>query len=418
MLTPDAFQTKLPFLGLAPFLRMNVAEVDLLPIGQAMLARAQDDDDPNLLMNLSCVLLCLGQRDLGLAIQNEALQVQRVYTIAAAQPAKFRLLMLMLPGDLSTNIPLDCLLENMDIELILYYVSADEPLASPIPEHDALIVAISDQDAAHDILTLLEQRLADWPTPVLNSPQHIRTTERSTASRLLQNIPGLFMPSTLSASRSELFAVILGKAKLSKLFVDIDFPIILRPQGSHAGVDLDKIETVEEMANYLGRVNAADFFISRFIDYRGQDGLFRKYRVVLIDGHPYASHMAISSHWMIHYVNAGMYQDAAKREEEAAFMEHFSDFAQRHKTALQAMYERTQLDYFSIDCTETLDGQLFVFELDHAMVVHAMDPETLFPYKQRHILKAKLAFRELLCRITTGSVPTSDGTSATDLTPG
>ncbi len=56
----------------------------------------------------------------------------------------------------------------------------------------------------------------------------------------------------------------------------------------------------------------AEFFISRFIDYSGKDGLFRKFRVALIDGKPYACHMGVSSNWMIHYVNAGMYEDAAE----------------------------------------------------------------------------------------------------------
>ena len=77
------------FLGLAPFLRMSIAGTDLLPIGQEMLAQAQQaPDDANLWMNLSTALLCLGQRELGLAIQAQALEMQRVYHLAALrQPA-------------------------------------------------------------------------------------------------------------------------------------------------------------------------------------------------------------------------------------------------------------------------------------------------------------------------------------------
>jgi hypothetical protein len=103
---------------------------------------------------------------------------------------------------------------------------------------------------------------------------------------------------------------------------------------------------------------------------------------------------------MIHYVNAGMYEDASKRAEEAAFMEHFDDFAGRHRAALDAIYRRTGLDYLCIDCAETRDGRLFVFEIDHTMVVHAMDPESLFPYKQVHMRKVRDAFRDHLARLT------------------
>ena len=64
---------------------------------------------------------------------------------------------------------------------------------------------------------------------------------------------------------------------------------------------------------------------------------------------------------------------------KAAFMEHFDEFASRHRAALDAIYQRTQLDYLCIDCAETRDGHLLIFEIDHTMVVHAMDPEAAVP---------------------------------------
>lgn len=367
-----------------------------------MLAQAEvETEDANLLMNLAIVMFCIGQREIGLALQEQALAMQRVFHLSAAQqPAKVRLLMLVVPGDLATNIPLDCLLENMDIDIDFYYVTpGEQPLSVKVPEHDVLIVAISEFDGTHATLEALVAALADWPKPVVNWPQYIPNTRRNTASERLQNIPGLYIPTTLQASRGQLLAIARAELALAVNFSGCEFPLIVRPVGSHAGVNLEKIEQAEALADYLARVPAEAFFIARFIDYSGADGLFRKYRIVLIDGQAFASHMAISAHWMIHYVNAGMYEDANKRLEEAAFMEHFDAFAQRHHAALQAIYAQTQLDYLCIDCAETPAGDLFVFEIDHAMVVHAMDPVELFPYKQRHIQKAKDAFRGYLERL-------------------
>lgn len=396
---PDnTMQPATPFLGLAPFLRMSIAGTDLLPIGQEMLAKAEENpEDANLWMNLSIVMLCLGQRDIGLAIQEHALAVQRVYHLAAAeQPARLRLLMLMVPGDLAANTPLDCLLENSDIDLVFYYVSAGVPLASAVPEHDALIVALSESDENRDLLVALTQELAFWPKPVINAPQHIPATGRAVASSLLQNAPGLLIPPTLRASRAVLQSIAAGAGSLPELFEDCDFPIILRPLGSHAGRDLDKIDGKEEIAEYLSRVDESEFYLSRFIDYRSKDGLFRKMRIALIGGAAFACHMAVSSNWMIHYVNAGMYDEAWKRDEEGRFMANFGAFAKHHKLALDAIGSRTKLDYLCIDCAETPDGRLLVFEIDHAMVVHAMDAESQFPYKQLHMQKVKNAFREFL----------------------
>lgn len=393
-----------PFLGLAPFLRMSIAGTDILPLGQAMLAQAQQaPDDANLWMNLSTVMFCLGQRELGLAIQAQALEMQRVYHLAAArQPASLRLLMLMVPGDLSANMPLDCLLEDSDIDLDYYFVTPGAPLVLPVPvpEHDAVIVGISAADDSRAALTALEAALAGWPKPVINAPRQILTTERNTASQLLRNVPGLLIPPTLRASRQRLQDIAAGKVKLPEVFEGCDFPIILRPEGSHAGRGLEKIMGAEEISGYLSRVAGTDFYPSPFIDYSGADGLFRKFRVALVDGVPFASHMAVSSHWMVHYVNADMYEDAGKRAEEAAFMASFDDFARRHQEALAAIAQRTKLDYVCVDCAETRDGQLLVFEIDHAMVVHAMDTEELFPYKQVHMQKVKTAFRDFLLRRT------------------
>ena len=106
-----------------------------------------------------------------------------------------------------------------------------------------------------------------------------------------------------------------------------------------------------------------------------------------------------SQHWMIHYLNANMRYDAARRAEEARFMEDFDDdFAVRHAGTFRAIVGRTGLDYLPIDCAETLDGRLLVFEVGTAMIVHSMDPPDLFPYKRPQMEKVFKAFQAILYR--------------------
>lgn len=394
-----ASSTDTAFMGLAPFLRMSIAGMDFGPIGQQMLSMAQVyQEDANLWMNLATLMLCLEQREMGFSMQDQALALARTYHLPALQqPARLRVLLLVAPGDLSANTPLDCLLEDSDIDLDFYYVTpGDDPLAAPVPDHDLLMVGISLFDRSREALAALVPLLACWPRPVVNAPQCIPNTERNTASTLLQGVPGLVMPLTHRVSRGRLDAIAAGKP-LPGEFPDCDFPIILRPVGSHAGIDLEKIDSPAAMAAYLARVRAEDFFLSPFVDYRDGDGLFRKFRVAMIDGESFACHMAVSAHWMVHYVNADMYEDAQRREEEAAFMAGFAEFAERHRDALAAIVERSGLDYVCVDCAETPEG-LLVFEIDHAMVVHAMDPEDLFPYKQGPMHRVRDAMRDFLLR--------------------
>lgn len=382
---------------------MSIAGTDFRPLVQEMLTKAdRHPNDAELWMNLSTAMLSLGQRDIGLSIQAQALSLQRAYHLSAGkQPTKLRLLMLMAPGDLAANTPIDCLLENSDIELSYYYVSPNKLFSAPLPNHDILLVGISESSENHDLITSLIPALSDWPKPVINAPQYIPNTRRATVCELLQDAPGIMIPPTIATDSATLTAIATGEITFDDRFKGIDFPIILRPLDSHAGRDLDKIDSPQEISAYLAKVADQDFFISQFIDYSGKDGLFRKYRVALINGAPFLCHMAASSHWMVHYVNAGMYEDAGKRAEEAFAMEHFDEFACRHQSALAAIFQRTGLDYLCIDCAETADGQLFVFEIDHAMVVHAMDPEDMFPYKQIYMQKVQDAFRDFLVAVKT-----------------
>lgn len=389
------------FIGLAPFLRLSIAGDDLRQVTQALLARAQQDQhNPALWMNLATAFLTLGERELGLSIQAQALQMQRRYTLPARQqPARCRLLVLQGAGDLAENTPIDCLLEDSHVELIYQYIDLAEPLPVDLPEHDALLVGLSATEASRPLLDALAPLLAGWPKPVVNAPQHIPNVEREAASALLQDVPGLQIPATWPVDRSTLAAIASGARPLGDTFPGCRLPLILRPLGSHGGHGLARIDSLAEINAYLAATADTHFYLSNFIDYSGPDGQFRKLRVALIDGQPFACHMGVSSHWMIHYVNAGMYENAAKRAEELAFMEGFAAFAARHAGALAAIHQRSKLDHVCIDCAETRDGELLIFEIDHAMVVHAMDPEDLFPYKQVHMLKVKQAFEAYLDRL-------------------
>ena len=92
-----------------------------------------------------------------------------------------------------------------------------------------------------------------------------------------------------------------------------------------------------------------------------------------------------------------MTASAGKRAEENRFMRDFdSGFALRHREALRLVAERLALDYVVIDCAETPDGKLLVFEADNRGWVHATDPVDIFRYKQAPMRKVFAAFRSML----------------------
>ena len=386
-------------------MRKAFAEEDMKPIAAALLERATNNsEDAHAYMDLATVLLLLGHRETALSTQMLALQTQALYRIPSKAIAKIKLLVLMTNGDLMANTPVEFLLEDSDIDLTLWYVGAGIPAIQEIPEHDVLLVAIGEADDKRDLLIDLHEILKNWHRPVLNLPIKIAELGRDRACHLLQPANEIAMPTAVRVSRQKMQELADGLTKIGDLIADTDFPIIARPLGSHAGQGLRKVVSADAVADYLQAVPVDEFYIARFVDYRSADGMFRKYRIMLINGQPFISHMGISTHWMIHYLNAGMTESAEKRVEEARFMQSFdTDFAQRHAKAFAEIHQRTGLDYVGIDCGETTDGKLLIFEVDSDMIVHAMDPIEMFPYKQEPMRKLFTAFRQLLLAAVSAS---------------
>ncbi|MDD5297098.1 MAG: pyridoxal-dependent decarboxylase [Rhodocyclaceae bacterium] len=388
-----------PLMGLAALMRRAFAREDMAPLGSRLIARAQSDpQDAEALMDLSTVLHINGSPKLALSVQAQALEVQTLYQLPApAAPAGIRLLALMAPGDLSANMPLEALLENSDVDLDMLYLLPGQPMPEMVPDHDVAIVAMSESEANCGLLKELEALAPVWPRPLINRPDRVARLSRDGAACLLRGTPGLVMPITARMDRATLAGVASGEIALGAVMEEGGFPLIVRPLDSHAGHDLAKLDDQEALIAYLGTTGAERFYVAPFVDYRSADGQYRKYRVVIIGGKPYAGHMAISSHWMIHYLNAGMDESGEKRAEEARFMADFdTDFAVRHGTTLAALNERLGLEYVGVDCGETADGKLLIFEVDHAMIVHAMDSPAVYPYKQPQMARVFSAFRKLL----------------------
>lgn len=386
--------------GLARLMRLSLAGADLRPLAADIIARVSADETLTFpLLDAAIIFEILGNPAMASQLQQMAVQKQCLYKVPSTKPPRIRLLALVAPGKLMANVPIECLLENADdIELTLWYVTANDDLTQA-PEHDVLFVAIGEMDNHLPLLSAWEKRLVTWPKPVLNRPHDIVKVARDSAARLLGHLPGIQMPPTYRVHGQQLRGFVDAQTGTSALPEDLRFPLIVRPIDSHAGQQLHRLDDASSLWAMLatGEQNN-EFFVSNYIDYRNTDGLFRKYRLVLIEGRPFPCHLAISSHWMIHYLNAGMAESAEKRAEEAHFMMNFSAFTARHAQALQAIQHTLGLDYLGIDCAETTNGDLLIFEVDPAMVVHAMDPVEVFPYKQAPMRQLFTAFREMLFR--------------------
>jgi len=354
------------------------------------------------LMSLAIIEQLKGNLNVGLDYQSSALSRHQLYSMPSKAETKLRILVLAAPIHMGGNTPIEFLLENSAIDMTTLYVLPDIPLPNPLPDHDlAFVAAPGDSDHTREFLVDIEQKIKNWPRPVLNHPRFIAQLERDVLCRKLDDITGLVAPETIPCDRLTLMKIAQGSVSLDQILPGGEWPVVVRPVGSHAGRNLEKLTGIEQIKPYLATCADVEFFLTRFIDYRSDDRWFRKYRIVFINGRAFACHMAISDQWKIWYKNAEMVESAAKRSEEEHFMVQFdADFGARHEKTFSALTARVGLDYFGIDCAETRDGELIVFEADNALIIHDMDPKDVFPYKSPQMQKVFAAFEGALLGMT------------------
>lgn len=385
-----AFEAEpIPMIGPARLIRAAFEGSDMAAWANAILTQSDDGIvDAGAALDISTILLLMHRFDEALRIQSEVLQSSRRFTLRSnPSEARTHVLVLVTAGDLMANTPVDFLLNDPGFSLEYLFIRPGDAIPHPLPEHDVALVAVAYSSVNAPVLDALSEAAELWTRPVFNHPRHVLTTSRHGIAEALREAEGVLVPRIVRIRKTD-----LEKAG-RQLPGGLGFPVLIRPIDTHAGNDLQKICGESDLEAYRAQASADDFYIIQFIDYRSPDGLYRKLRVALIDGIPFLCHMALRDHWMIHYLNAGMNEDPEKRRAEAAAMADFDRvFAQRHRAAFAEIHRRTGLDYLVLDCAESPDGRLLVFEADTGMVVHDMDSGDLFPYKPPQMRRIFSAF--------------------------
>ncbi len=134
----------------------------------------------------------------------------------------------------------------------------------------------------------------------------------------------------------------------------------------------------------------------------------RKYRVMMIDGALYPLHVAISSHWKIHYFTADMADNPEHRAEDAEFLENMAGvLGPRAMAALAEIQSRLGLDYAGIDFGLSATGEILLFEANATMVVNPPEPEEKWAYRRPAVERIDKAVRNMLMEASLRSLDCS-----------
>ncbi len=285
--------------------------------------------------------------------------------------------------------------------LAVEYIDPDLPL----PPHALIFNAIGDADRCAKELQRAQLLAARSHAPIINAPLRVLHTGRREHAQRLAAVSGVTLPRMTRVSKQPVYPPVSIQLEQAG-FV---FPLLLRAPGFHGGHFFVRIEGQSSLEHALKDLPGEELLAIEFLDARSSGGLFRKFRMMCINGQLLPIHLALSSQWKVHYFSSDMDKEATYRAEEAAFLNDPGAFLGPQTMAtLVQLSEIIGLDYFGMDFGLGLDGNILLFEANATMVLHPPTNETQWDYRRAAIENALQATRHLFIE-RAGSWPASSG---------
>ena len=124
--------------------------------------------------------------------------------------------------------------------------------------------------------------------PFFNIPSHIMQTTRDNIYQLLQGIDKLHVPKTVKIqpkSPADIYEAITKEG--------FSFPVIFRQAGDHGGISTIRVDDETEQF-YAFALDGRDYYMTQFAEYANEEGIYAKYRLVVVDGEVYLRHVIFS----------------------------------------------------------------------------------------------------------------------------
>ena len=251
---------------------------------------------------------------------------------------------------------------------------------------------ITEPEQNTKVLENLRKLLRGLPGKVVNRPEAVLRSTRDQVARLLTGIAGLHVPRAIrfKASKPDIAMRAIGKAGLC-------YPVILREAGTHTGKIVGCFDTAGDLRAALE--SGGDHIATEFVDFRSNDGIYRKYRAFFIGQRIILRHMVASDHWNVHAKDKRRFmadRPGLIGEERALFEEPEQAFSPQVSQVLKAVRARMALDFFGMDFGIAADGRVVLFEANATMNFFPFLPDPEFAYVQRCGPPAEAAFRDLL----------------------
>ncbi len=305
--------------------------------------------------------------------------------------------LLVLHSALEGNIPWQFLVDRNIFQTTAIAVEyIDSRL--PLPLHHLIINAIGDADICQNGLEIAAQLIKKSQASVINCPTSVLQTGRLINARRLGSLSGVIAPRMALVQKMDMIS---GHALEIFEGNEFTFPLLLRPPGFHNGSYFVRVDSPDELNSASEGLPSENILVIEFIDSRLEDGLFRKYRVMSINGTLYPIHMAISTQWKVHYFSSDMEDNEKYRHEEEIFLNDFYAFlGAKAISALDKISQTLALDYCGIDFGMDKNGNVLLYEANSTMVIAPPANDRRWDYKRVSIANALAAAKAMFAERT------------------
>jgi Flp pilus assembly protein TadD len=286
---------------------------------------------------------------------------------------------LLLVSALGGNIPTSSILDDRTFQTTVLVTEYDNP-AVPLPPHDVVFNGIGDADLCGEGLEAAQQVLQRTNRPVLNLPAAVVKTGRADNAARLRSMANVIMPRMTKLPRRTLAGAQAADIVLGNGFA---FPVLARAPGFHTGHHFVRADNAEELSSAVAEFPGDDVWLIEQLDARDGAGMFRKFRVMIVDGKLYPLHLAISRNWKVHYFKADMADSALNRAIDAAFLQDMPRvIGERGVAALDRIRATLDLDYGGIDFAVSEQGDILFFEGNATMVMVPLAGDEKWAYRR------------------------------------
>jgi cytochrome c-type biogenesis protein CcmH/NrfG len=259
-----------------------------------------------------------------------------------------------------------------------------------LPPHHVVFNGIGDVDRSVVPLRVAQDIVARSGAPLINPPAAVLASGRASVTERLGRLPNVIAPHTVALPRAAVTAEELARRGFT-------FPLLLRSPGHHTGTHFQWVDSPHVLPAVRDALPGPELLAIGYLDGRGPDGMYRKYRVLFIGGRLYPLHLAISPDWKVHYFSADMADRADHRAEEAAFLADMPGvLGPRALAAVEAIATTLGLDYGGIDFGLDAAGNVLLYESNATMAVFPPPPDEHFAYRRAPYDRVIAAMRQLI----------------------